>query len=730
MLVARGAWALDLPGNSELRARAATARPGVYPKWAYGRQTYWTVVGVDGDDAEALVNEEGAVEVARGAYSLEPFVELDGRLLTWADAVTSQSLAEGALPVPTVEWRHAAFRLRVTVFAAREPGKSALFVRYRLAPAAAGSARSLRLWVALRPLQVLPPWQDLNMVGGVGSLPALGRQERTVRVGARTLVGTQAPDDWRALPFEEPSLGSQALVYALPADAEELALDLVVPLHDGAPAPAVAETPRAAREGIDQVLGTTLAAWRAALATPRLELPATAGDLAQVVQSTLAYTLVNRDGPALQPGSRTYARSWIRDGALTSRMLLAFGHAAPVRDYLVWYAGFQFPDGKVPCCVDHRGADPTPEHDSDGEFIYAVAEYWRHTHDRDTLRRLWPSVERAAGHIAALRAERLDAAHRDSAVFGLVPESISHEGYHARPVHSYWDDLFALRGVRDAAVLAGAVGDDTARRRWEREHVDFAAALRASFARVIAERKIDYVPGSVELADFDPTSTAIALTVADGADLVPAAVLARTFARYHDEIVRWRAGHPDREAYTPYEARNAEALVRLGQREAALDVLAFVLDGRRPHAWQEWAEVVWRDPATPRFIGDMPHTWAAQAVVQTLRTMLVYERERDDALVVAAGVPATWLDDPAGVAVHGLPTHAGPLTYLLRRTGVGTVRLEVEAGPTVPRGGLVLAPPVGRNVRARDGANDVPVAADGSVLVRTLPITITWDERA
>jgi hypothetical protein len=727
-LAATATWAADLPANAELLARAAKTRPGSYPKWATSRQTYWTVVGVDGDGAEALVNEEGAVEVAPGAWSLEPFVEVDGRLVTWADVTTSQSLADGSLPIPSVEWTHAAFRLRVTAFAAGVPGASSLFVRYRLVPAQRSGAGAPRLWVALRPLQVLPPWQDLNMVGGVGRLPALDRRGRSVRIGARTLTASQPPDDWRVLPLEEPSLGSRALVYALPAGAEELAIDLAVPLHDGMPPPAIAEAPRAAREGVDRVLGTTLAAWRASLATPRLALPEAAGDMAQVVRATLAYTLVHRDGPAIQPGSRTYARSWIRDGALTSHMLLAFGHTAPVREFLVWYAGFQFPDGKIPCCVDRRGADPTPEHDSDGEFIYAVAEYWRYTRDAETLRRLWPSVERAAGHIAALRAERTGVAHRDTAMAGLVPESISHEGYHKQAVHSYWDDFFALRGVRDAAVLAGAVGDDEARRRWEREHADFAAALRRSLARVVADRKIDYVPGSVELADFDPTSTAVALTVADAADLVAPAVLARTFERYHDEIVRWRAGHPNRDAYTPYEARNAEALVRLGRRDAASDVLAFVLDGRRPRAWQEWAEVVWRDPAAPRFLGDMPHTWAAQAVVQTLRTMLVYEREHDGALVLAAGVPAAWLDDPAGVAVHGLPTHAGPLTYRLERTAARTVRLAVEAGPTVPRGGLVLAPPVRRGAQAREGERAIESAADGSVLVRRLPITIVWEQ--
>jgi hypothetical protein len=36
------------------------------------------------------------------------------------------------------------------------------------------------------------------------------------------------------------------------------------------------------------------------------------------------------------------------------------------RRLLRWYAPHQFDNGKVPCCVDDRGADPVPEHDSGG----------------------------------------------------------------------------------------------------------------------------------------------------------------------------------------------------------------------------------------------------------------------------------------------------------------------------------------------------------------------------
>ena len=66
-------------------------------------------------------------------------------------------------------------------------------------------------------------------------------------------------------------------------------------------------------------------------------------------------------------------------------------------------------------------------------------------------------------YLETLRAKRLTDAYTapgKRAFYGLLPESVSHEGYASRPVHAYWDDFFALRGLKDAVVLAQAVGED------------------------------------------------------------------------------------------------------------------------------------------------------------------------------------------------------------------------------------------------------------------------------
>src|SRR5690606_37836366 len=116
-----------------------------------------------------------------------------------------------------------------------------------------------------------------------------------------------------------------------------------------------------------------------------------------------------------------------------------------------------------------------------------------------------------------------------------------------------------------------------------------------------------------------------------------------------------------------YEVRIVEAMVRMGRREHALKLLNFLLKDQRPVGWNHWAEVVWRDPKLPKFIGDMPHAWIGAEFVRAVRALYVYERESDQALVLAAGIPKAWLDGGGEVGVKRLPTWYGTLNYVLRR---------------------------------------------------------------
>jgi hypothetical protein len=703
-----------------LRALAKQSRPGWLPKYWYDRQTYWTVVGVPGDRHEALLNEEGMLEVDQGSFSIEPLLVVGDQLLSWNDVHREQILEEGYLPIPAVAWHHPSVRLQVQAFASGTPGTSALYARYRV-EARGQREQRMKLVLALRPFQVLPPWQSLNVRGGAAPIRELRREGTEIRVnGEQRVRPLRAPDlvaGIRLDQFPEPralldgalrpierldsseGFACGLLVYELElSPGESFSVDLQVPWNPGSPDPlGGSASDRGPGPFVERELEATRALWRELLGRVELSLPARADALVRTLRSQIAYALIHQDGPALQPGSRTYARSWIRDGMSISLALLSMGIREPVREYLTWYAQYQGPDGKIPCCVDARGPDPTLEHDSAGQFVIAVAEYYRFTRDREFLREMWPRVVRALDYLTALRAKRTTDDYRSEdkrAFYGLLPESISHEGYSSQPVHSYWDDFFALGAFAEAAALSEEAGDPERAVALRALRESFQADLVASVRAAMERHRIDYVPGSVELGDLDPTSTAIAVLYAE--EVVPALEpeLRRAFERYWEEWTKRRAGQIDWEAYTPYEVRNLAALLAIGEPERAARVLSFLLADQRPPAWNQWTEIAWRDASAPNFIGDMPHGWIGSTFVNVVRRMLAMERRSDGALVLAGGVLPEWLEDPEGIAVRRLPTAYGALDYSLRRIDPGRLLLRVGGDLELPPGGIVFSSPL------------------------------------
>jgi hypothetical protein len=446
------------------------------------------------------------------------------------------------------------------------------------------------------------------------------------------------------------------------------------------------------------------------------------------VRSNLAYILINRDGPGIQPGSRSYERSWIRDGSLTCAALLRLGHQKEVREFIDWYARGQFPSGKIPCVIDGRGPDPVPEHDSHGEFLYAVRQYFLFSRDTLWLRGKFDAVTRTVRYLQSLRAERRTELYRSGtpqqqACYGLVPESISHEGYSDHPRHSYWDDFFVLRGLKDATAIAQALGDQRLAREFLAERIDFQDALYTSMRSAIRNAGIDYIPGCVELGDFDPTSTTVGLMPGGELRRLPEPELRTTFDRYY-QFFEKRKDDTASINYTPYEARTIGSFVLLGEKERAEAVLDFLMRDRRPPAWNHWAEVVWRNPRAPKFIGDMPHTWVGSDFIRSVLTMFCFDREDDSAHVLCAGIPDRWIRDSGGVAVDRLPTYHGTVGYSLHGRGKRVVA-RVQGSFDAARHRLFLASPLRGELReVKVDGRTVPLPADGEILLRRLPATV------
>jgi len=643
-------------------------------------------------------------------------------------------LVEDDLPMPGVEWTTPRWSLRITTFATGNPDDVRLVGRYDVANLT-DQPLQLTLVLAVRPFQVNPPVQFLSTVGGTSSIRALAWDGRALKVnGARSVYPLSTPARVALRPFDAgpllPSLAandnraarrdlqdefgyaSGTLFYPITlAPRTRATLGIATPLTETGAAPVLAG--RSPLQWLEREQAGATATWRDKLDEVTLRVPPEAQPLADTMRTALAHILVTRDGPRLRPGTRSYARSWIRDGTMIAEALMRLGHATVASDYLRWYAPHQFANGKVPCCIDARGADPVPENDSPGEFLFLAGEVYRYTYDRTLLTQLWPRLEAAADYLESLRqSERVHASANGAPnpYFGMLPASISHEGYSAKPVHSYWDDLWALKGYDSIVALADALGRTDDERRFAAARDEFRADLNASLRATAELHRIDYLPGSVELGDFDPTSSTIAFAPGPGARELPQKLVAPTFERYWKEFVARRDGRMPWDVYTPYELRNVATFVRLGWRERAHELLEFFMTGRDPGAWNQWPEVVAHDVRKPLFIGDLPHAWVASDYIRSVLDLFAYERA-DGAMMLAVGIPDAWLDR-AGVAIHGLHTPYGTVSYALVRTGERIAELTLSATGRVPPGGFVLAGPWPRLLHA--SINGKPVMITGN----------------
>ncbi|SEM02698.1 F5/8 type C domain-containing protein [Sphingomonas palmae] len=726
--------------NATIAALARAAPRGAYPR-GFTEQSYWTLVASDGGAVSGLIGEDGAIEVAKGAFSIEPFVVDGARTVGWADVRATQRLEDGYLPLPHVAWAGDGWTLDTALVA--DQATLRLLARYRLTNTGT-SPRTLTLALAVRPFQVNPPAQFLSQQGGVSPIERIAWNGSALAVtSAPAIAGDAAvtrrvtpltrPDAVVARPFDQGALATPAAATGTasvtdPALLASGTMRWTVTLAPGASADvplAIDDAAPADRTAFDRAITQTAAYWRNTLGNVTITVPPAKQAVADTIRTALAHVLMSRDGAAFKPGTRSYDRSWIRDGAMMGDTLLRLGHAAPVRAFADWYGTKLFDNGKVPCCVDARGPDPVPENDSQGEYIHLVTQLYRYTGDRAALQRNWPRLDAARRYMEAQRQSERTPANltpERRMLYGLLPPSISHEGYSAKPQYSLWDDFWGLTGYKDAAYAARVLGRAEAGT-IAAQRDQFAGDIHAAIDAAARHWRIDYIPGATSMGDFDATSTTMALDPAGEQDRLNPQLLRRTFERQYDRVMTRGAPGATWSDYTPYELRNVSALVRLGEGGHANDLLDAYMADRRPAAWNGWAEVVGRRPREIRFIGDMPHAWVASDFIRSALDLFAYEDVGRDKLVLAAGLTPDWLAGP-GVEVRSLRTRYGTVNLRMRADAGGLV--ATISGDAAPPGGFVLTWPLAGKPGAATVNGRRLVACDGVVHLLAGTSTIVW----
>lgn len=394
--------------------------------------------------------------------------------------------------------------------------------------------------------------------------------------------------------------------------------------------------------------------WRRALAgTAELRVP---DAWMQFLYDAAVRTLAMLSAADFYPGPYTYRRFWFRDACLMLHPLLAMGMADRAERIL---AGFPQRQTLTGYFSSQEG-----EWDSNGQVLWIAARYVRMTG-----RALPDGMDKALRKaVAWLKHKRLPES-APNGTGGLLPAGFSAE--HLGPNdYYYWDDFWALGGLREMAAVWRKFGGSDAAAEAERLADAFEASLRKSIGAIPEARSFGGIPaapgrrmdagaiGSM-VADYplqlDPPGDPRVMRTLEF-------LLERSFHRggFFQEMI-----HSGINAYLTLDL--AQTLLRAGDPRFA-DLIRAVAELASPTG--QWPEAI--HPNTlGGCMGDGQHGWAAAEWVMMMRNCFV--REEHDSLVIGAGLLPEWLEAGVPLSFGPTPTACGETSVRLEDG-----RIEVE----------------------------------------------------
>lgn len=168
----------SLTKNDFLIYTSKNSPAGNYPRYFSEQASYWTITGVNNDVKEALINEDGMVEVDKALFSIEPMIKVGDSLYNWSNVKTIQSLGNSEDKrdfnfIPSVTWNCNDLKFVTGITASGEANKSSkLDIRYSFRNLS-NQPKDLEFYLLIKPYQVNPYYQFLNLAGGVGKIKSI-----------------------------------------------------------------------------------------------------------------------------------------------------------------------------------------------------------------------------------------------------------------------------------------------------------------------------------------------------------------------------------------------------------------------------------------------------------------------------------------------------------------------------------------------------------------------------
>jgi len=369
------------------------------------------------------------------------------------------------------------------------------------------------------------------------------------------------------------------------------------------------------------------------------------------------------DQKHFSPGTFFYHNSWIRDSAFIALAFENVGFGERVAPKMASYLKMQSFDGFF--------RSQNGEWDSAGQALWTMIDHVRRNGTHADLERYWGPWRKGVRWIEdqCRRSLKQRAPHA-----GLLPAGFSAEHFGPND-HYFWDNIWALAGIREVIWVAEMLGRDDERLvqlyeeyRYRVEEIMTVAAnkngsgaLPSSPYRMADTASIGNLVAVSPLDLFTPEAPWFRPTV----DFLYRHNL--RMGLFFQKII-----HTGMNAYLSVQL--ARALLALGDSRWREILSALLAMGAPTYTWPEAIH-----PGTMGgCMGDGDHGWASAEVLGLIRDTLV--REERGGLVLASGIILDELEEP--VVCRGASTRHGVLDYHLTPAANGlALTWELSRGP-------------------------------------------------
>jgi hypothetical protein len=399
------------------------------------------------------------------------------------------------------------------------------------------------------------------------------------------------------------------------------------------------------------IAGTVAAgAWKESLSGAcRLS---TADSKTQYLYDAALRTLVLHTGEKVYAGPYTYRRFWIRDASFILQTLVCLNLVERAGGYVEDLLDRQKPSGYF---HSHNG-----EWDANGEVLWFLERFCRLS--GRAPRKQWSGpIRRAADWIVA---KRLPQKGEDPHA-GLLPPGFSAEHFGPNDYY-YWDDFWAVAGLRAASYLARRLGKEDQAERYRKHSLDLLASIERSLALVSKKMGRQIMP----VSPYRRLDSAAVGSLVSGYPLQlfePRDRRLRNTAQYllnHCLVGGGLFHDMSHSGINPYLTLHlAQVLLRAGNPRW-LSLMRVVAELASPAG--QWPEAV--HPRTGGgCMGDGQHVWAASEWLMMIRNCLI--REEGKGLLICPGIPDYWLSRSSALTFGPAPTSLGIVELRMEKKG-------------------------------------------------------------